>query len=75
MTYPLVADLAAGGVPVAVTCRVLGFSKQAYYAWVAAPVTRRDLEDAYLINPAVDIHLTTRRSDTGSSPTSCPPVA
>jgi putative transposase len=56
MTYPLVADLAAGGVPVAVTCRVLGFSKQAYYAWVAAPVTRRDLEDAYLINAAVDIH-------------------
>ncbi len=33
MTYPLVLDLAAGGVPVAVTCRVLGFSKQAFYAW------------------------------------------
>lgn len=32
MTYPLVGDLAADGIPVAVTCRVLGFSKQAYYA-------------------------------------------
>jgi hypothetical protein len=29
MTYPLVLDLAADGVPVAVTCRVLGFSRQA----------------------------------------------
>jgi transposase InsO family protein len=27
MTYPLVEDLAADGFPVAVTCRVLGFSK------------------------------------------------
>jgi putative transposase len=56
MTYPLVTDLAVDGVPVTATCRVLGFSKQAYYAWVAAPVTRRDLEDAYLINAALDIH-------------------
>jgi hypothetical protein len=56
MTYPLVDDLAADGFPVAVTCRVLGFSKQAYYAWRAAPVTRRDLDDAYLINAALDIH-------------------
>ncbi|SBT40557.1 Transposase InsO and inactivated derivatives [Micromonospora auratinigra] len=56
MTYPLVGDLAADGIPVAVTCRVLGFSKQAYYAWKTSPVTRRDLEDAYLINAALDIH-------------------
>ena len=27
MSYPLVLDLAADGVPIAVTCRVLGFSK------------------------------------------------
>ncbi|SCL17545.1 Integrase core domain-containing protein [Micromonospora inyonensis] len=57
MTYPLVGDLAADGILVAVTCRVLGFSKQAYYAWKTNPVTRRDLEDAYLINAAVDIHV------------------
>jgi putative transposase len=56
MTYPLVKDLAAEGFPVAVTCRVLGFSTQAYYAWKAAPLSRRDLDDAYLINAALDIH-------------------
>ena len=33
MRYPLVRDLAAEGIPVAVTCRVLGFSKQAFYKW------------------------------------------
>ena len=37
MKYPLVLDLAADGVPVAVTCRVLGFSKQAFYAWRQVP--------------------------------------
>lgn len=56
MTYPLVLDLAADGVPVAVTCRVLGFSKQAFYAWRAAPVSQRDWDDAHLINAAIDIH-------------------
>ena len=56
MMYPLVVDLAADGLPVAVTCRVLGFSKQAYYAWKKTPVTPRDLDDAYLINAAFDIH-------------------
>jgi putative transposase len=56
MTYPLVEDLAVDGIPVAVTCRVLGFSKQAYYAWKAAPVGRRDLDNACLINAALDIH-------------------
>ncbi len=56
MTYPLVIDLAADGIPVTVTCRVLGFSKQAFYKWRANPVTTADLERAYLINAALDIH-------------------
>ncbi|MBB2925495.1 transposase InsO family protein [Cellulomonas cellasea] len=56
MMYPLVDDLAADGIPVAVTCRVLGFSKQAYYAWRARPVTDRDWDDAHLINAAIAIH-------------------
>src|SRR3954469_2590234 len=56
MMYPLVEDLAADGIPVAVTCRVLGFSKQAFYAWKNSPVSRRDLDDAHLINAALDIH-------------------
>jgi len=54
--YPLVRDLAADGIPVAVTCRVLGFSKQAFYAWRANPVTDRDWSDAHLLNAAIDIH-------------------
>lgn len=56
MRYPLVLDLAADGIPVAVTCRVLGFSKQAFYAWKADPVSQRDWDDAHLIHVARDIH-------------------
>lgn len=56
MRYPLVLDLAADGVPVAVTCRVLGFSAQAFYAWKKSPVCQRDWDDAHLINAAIDIH-------------------
>jgi len=54
--YPLVRDLAADTIPVAVTCRVLGFSKQAFYKWLAEPVCQRDWDDAHLINAALDIH-------------------
>ena len=56
MTYPLVLDLAADGIPVAVTCRVPGFSRQAFYAWRHNPVRQRDWDEAHLINAAVDIH-------------------
>jgi transposase InsO family protein len=56
MMYPLVLDLADDDMPVAVTCRVLGFSKQAFYKWRAKPVSDRDYDDAHLINAAVDIH-------------------
>jgi transposase InsO family protein len=56
MIYPLVRDLADDGIAVAVTCRVLGFSKQAFYAWRASPVSGRDWDDAHLINAALDIH-------------------
>ncbi len=56
MKYPLVLDLAADNIPVAVTCRVLGFSKQSFYKWRKNPVTQRDWDDAYLINAAREIH-------------------
>ncbi len=56
MIYPLVTDLADEDIPVALTCRVLGFSKQAYYKWRANPVSQRDWDDAHLINAALDIH-------------------
>ena len=56
MTYPLVLDLAADGIPVAVTCGLLGFSRQAFYAWKANPVSERDLVDAYATNAAYEVH-------------------
>jgi putative transposase len=56
MRFPLVGDLAAGGIPVAVTCRALGFSKQAFYAWNKNPVSDRDWDQAHLINAAAGIH-------------------
>ncbi|OLZ43463.1 transposase, partial [Amycolatopsis coloradensis] len=60
MAFPLVRELAAAGaplrVPAAVTCRVLGISRQAYYQWLSAPVSQRDWDDAHLINAALDIH-------------------
>ncbi len=56
MTFPLVLDLAADGIPVAVTCGVLGFSRQAFYAWRANPVSERDLVDAYATQAALQVH-------------------
>lgn len=56
MTYPLVRDLAAEKIPVRLTCGVLGFSPQAYYAWLKEPIGQRELEDAYLTNALVDAH-------------------
>ena len=56
MMYPLVLDLTADSIPVTVTCRVLGFSTQAFYAWRSNPISRRDWDDAHLTNAAVDIH-------------------
>jgi transposase InsO family protein len=60
MIYPLVRDLAAQDapvrVPVAVTCRVLGFSTQAFYQWKRDPVSWRDWDDAHLTNAVVDLH-------------------
>ncbi|TCC36279.1 transposase [Kribbella speibonae] len=56
MLYPLVIDLAADGIAVALTYRVLGFTKQAFYNWRRNPGTRRDWDDAHLSDAARDIH-------------------
>jgi putative transposase len=56
MMFPLVQDLADDGVPVTVTCGVLGFSRQAFYKWRNSPVCQRDLDDAYLTNQLIDLH-------------------
>lgn len=39
------------------TCRVLKFAKQPYYRWLANPVSKRDWDEAQLINAAIDIHV------------------
>jgi transposase InsO family protein len=52
MMFPLVAD----GVPVTLTCGVLGFTPQAFYKWRRQPVCDRDWDDAHLTNALVDAH-------------------
>ena len=52
--YPLVRELAGDGIPVTVTCRVLKLARQPYYRWLAAPVTDRELDEAYLANVLFD---------------------
>jgi transposase InsO family protein len=56
MMFPLVCDRAAEGVPVRVTCGVLGFSTQAFYKWRARPVSDRDWADAHTTNAIIDVH-------------------
>ncbi len=54
MSYPLVRDLAADGIPVAMTCRVLKLARAPYYRWLANPVTALELRQAYLANALFD---------------------
>ena len=49
-------ELAADGIAVALTCRVLGLARQPYYRWLAAPVTDTDLTRAYRANALCDAH-------------------
>jgi putative transposase len=56
MMYPLVRELAADGIPVAVTCRVLKIARQPYYRWLARPITDAELKEAYLANALFDAH-------------------
>lgn len=59
MMFPLVRYLAAGGCPVTVPLRVLSFSTSASSRWVAIPVSRRDWDNAQLMNAIIDV----RRDD------------
>ena len=56
MMYPLVSELAADGIPVVVTCRVLKLSRQPYYRWLANPITDSELVEAYRANALFDAH-------------------
>lgn len=49
-------ELAADGIAVALTCRVLGLARQPYYRWLAAPVTDSDRTHAYRANALFDAH-------------------
>lgn len=48
MIYALVRELAADGVPVAVTCRVLRLSTSGFYDWWHRPLTERQTAVAVL---------------------------
>ena len=54
--YPLVRELAADGIPVVVSCRVLKLARAAYYRWVASPFTDGQLDEAWLANAIFDAH-------------------
>ena len=54
--YPLVRELAADGIPVTVSCRVLKLARAAYYRWVASPFTDGQLDEAWLANAIFDAH-------------------
>lgn len=50
------SELAADGIPVTVTCRVLKLCRQDYYRWLNHPVTDALLDEAYLTNAIFDAH-------------------
>lgn len=56
MMYPLVRELAAEGIPVTVTCRVLKIARAPYYRWLETPVTMAALTAAYRANALFDAH-------------------
>ena len=49
-------ELAAAGIPVTVTCRVLKLSRQPYYRWLATPITGSEVVEAYRANALFDAH-------------------
>jgi putative transposase len=51
-----VSELAAAGIPVAVTCRVLKLARQPYYCWRVQPVTDAEIVEAYRANALFDAH-------------------
>jgi putative transposase len=51
-----VNELAADGIPVAVTCRVLKLARQPYYRWRANPITDAERAEAYRANALFDAH-------------------
>ena len=50
------SELAADGIPVAVSLRVLKLSRQPYYRWRHQQVTTAELTEAYRANALLDAH-------------------
>ncbi|SFT22491.1 hypothetical protein SAMN04487982_110220 [Streptomyces sp. ok210] len=49
-------ELATGGIPFTVTCRVLKLARQPYYRWLERPVTDAEFEQATRANALFDAH-------------------
>ena len=49
-------ELAADGIPVTVTCRVLKLARQPYYRWLHRPVTDTQIVQAHRANALLDAH-------------------
>jgi transposase InsO family protein len=54
--YPLVKELADDGIPVTVSCRVLGLGRSAFYRWLNEPIVDSQLDEAYLANAIHTAH-------------------
>lgn len=51
------SELAADGIPVAVSLRVLNLSRPRYYWWLKHQVTKAEMVEAYRTNALRDAHL------------------
>ena len=49
-------ELATGGIPVTLTCRVLKLARQPYYRWLERPVTDAEFQRATRANALFDAH-------------------
>lgn len=50
------SELAADGIPVTVTCRVLKLARQPYYRWLREPLTPAEVTAAYRADALFDAH-------------------
>lgn len=60
MTCRLVHELSRDGIDVTVACRVLKVSRSTYYDWLEQGPSRRDVDDAYLLDEIRDVHEASR---------------
>ena len=56
VVFPVICELAADGVPVAVTNRVLNVSTSGYYEWRNRPASNRAWHQARLMNLIREVH-------------------